>query len=80
MACRMDPLWNSLVVGGLQDGKPFIGTVGMLGTHYTDEHIATGKIHQGDVRLHIVLQQLHLVDRLSVCALLKSLLEEQIMP
>ena len=42
MCCRMDPLWNSLVIGGLQDGKPFLGTVGMLGTHYTDQHIATG--------------------------------------
>jgi 20S proteasome subunit beta 7 len=44
---KMDPLWNSLVVAGLQaDGqgglKPFLGTVGMIGTHYTDEHIATG--------------------------------------
>ena len=39
----MDPLWNSLVVGGLSaDGTPFLGTVGMLGTAYTDQHIATG--------------------------------------
>ena len=39
----MDPLWNSLVVGGLSaDGTPFLGTVGMLGTSYTDQHIATG--------------------------------------
>jgi 20S proteasome subunit beta 7 len=39
---RMDPLWNSLVVGGLQDGKPFLGTITMLGVHYSDDHIATG--------------------------------------
>ena len=39
----MDPLWNSLVVGGLAaNGTPFLGTVGMLGTAYTDQHIATG--------------------------------------
>ncbi len=38
----MDPLWNSLVVGGLQDGKPFLGTITMLGVHYSDDHIATG--------------------------------------
>jgi hypothetical protein len=24
------------------DGTPFLGTVGMLGTHYSDEHVATG--------------------------------------
>ena len=40
----MDPLWNSLVVGGLQDGKPFLGTIGMIGVHYTDGHIATGAL------------------------------------
>eukprot|EP00884_Botryococcus_braunii_P014367 jgi/Botrbrau1/22931/Bobra.0030s0009.1 len=39
---KFDPLWNSIVVGGLVDGKPFLGTVGMLGTHYSDEHVATG--------------------------------------
>ena len=43
----MDPLWNSLVIGGLQPGKdgqlqPFLGTIGMIGTHYEDAHIATG--------------------------------------
>ncbi len=38
----MDPLWNSIVVGGVQDGKPFLGTVGMLGVQFSDEHIATG--------------------------------------
>ncbi|KAL3134988.1 hypothetical protein ABBQ32_007942 [Trebouxia sp. C0010 RCD-2024] len=44
---KMDPLWNSLVIGGLQQGKdgqlqPFLGTIGMIGTHYEDAHIATG--------------------------------------
>ena len=43
---RFDPLWNSLVIGGLKhDGTPFLGTVGMIGTAYTDVHIATGKFH-----------------------------------
>ena len=46
----MDPLWNSLVVAGLQPvpngpAKPFIGFIGMLGTHYDDEHVATGLLH-----------------------------------
>lgn len=39
---RFDPLWNSIVVGGFHGGKPFLGTVGMIGTNYTDEHVATG--------------------------------------
>jgi len=47
MCCRMDPLWNSLVIGGLQadkegELKPFLGFIGMIGTHYEDAHIATG--------------------------------------
>ena len=40
---KFDPLWNSLVVGGVQpDGAPFLGSVGMLGVAYTDAHVATG--------------------------------------
>ncbi len=40
---KMDPLWNSLVVGGVgSDGKPFLGLVGMQGTHYVDSHVTTG--------------------------------------
>lgn len=44
---KMDPLWNSLVIAGLQPvpngpAKPFLGFVGMLGTHYDDQHVATG--------------------------------------
>ena len=39
----MDPLWNSVVVAGLQDDKPFLGTISMLGVHFSDEHIATGE-------------------------------------
>lgn len=39
---RFDPLWNSLIVGGFYDDKPFLGTIGMIGTNYTDTHVATG--------------------------------------
>ncbi len=40
---KMDPLWNSLVVGGVeQDGSSFLGMVGMVGTHYSDSHVTTG--------------------------------------
>jgi len=40
---KFDPLWNSLVVAGCdKQGVPFLGTVGMIGSHYTDAHVATG--------------------------------------
>ncbi|KAK3255293.1 Proteasome subunit beta type-4 [Cymbomonas tetramitiformis] len=39
---KFDPLWNSLVVGGFHNGESFLGTVGMVGTCYTDSHVATG--------------------------------------
>lgn len=39
---KMDPLWNSIVVGGLQADTPYLGIVGMLGTNYTDDTVATG--------------------------------------
>ena len=39
---RVDPLWNNVVVAGLQDGKPFLGCVDKLGTAYQDEVLATG--------------------------------------
>mmetsp|Transcript_13883 Transcript_13883/g.35682 ORF Transcript_13883/g.35682 Transcript_13883/m.35682 type:complete len:297 (+) Transcript_13883:150-1040(+) len=39
---KFDPLWNSLIVGGFYDDKPFLGTIGMIGTNYTDTHVATG--------------------------------------
>ncbi|KFM26878.1 Proteasome subunit beta type-4 [Auxenochlorella protothecoides] len=39
---KMDPLWNSLVVGGWYAGKPFLGSIGMIGTHFTDNTVATG--------------------------------------
>lgn len=40
---KMDPLWNTLVIGGVEaDGTSFLGMVSMVGTHYTDSHAATG--------------------------------------
>jgi 20S proteasome subunit beta 7 len=42
---KFDPLWNSLVVGGVDPadgGKPFLGAVSMLGVKYEDGHVATG--------------------------------------
>ena len=41
---KFDPLWNSLVIAGVdkESGESFLGTVGMIGSHYTDAHVATG--------------------------------------
>ena len=39
---KFDPLWNSLVVAGFKGGASFLGTVSMIGSHYTDAHVATG--------------------------------------
>eukprot|EP00798_Chlamydomonas_sp_ICE-L_P020095 gene20095-26813_t len=40
---KFDPLWNTLVVGGVNpDGTSFLGCVSMVGTHYTDSHVTTG--------------------------------------
>ena len=33
------------MIGGLCGGKPFLGTINMIGIHYTDSHIATGMLH-----------------------------------
>ncbi len=39
---KFDPLWNSLVVAGVKNGRIFLGMVGMIGQHYEDSHIAAG--------------------------------------
>lgn len=39
---KFDPLWNSLVVAGVKHGRTFLGTVGMIGQHYEDSHLAAG--------------------------------------
>ncbi|EFA05833.1 proteasome subunit beta type-4 [Tribolium castaneum] len=39
---KFDPFWNNFVVGGLQDGEPFLGTVDKLGTAYTDKIVCSG--------------------------------------
>jgi 20S proteasome subunit beta 7 len=38
----MNPLWNSLLVGGFKDGKRFLAYVDLLGTTYSASTIATG--------------------------------------
>lgn len=39
---KFDPLWNTLVIGGMQEDKAYLGMVTMIGTHYTDSHVTTG--------------------------------------
>eukprot|EP00850_Spirogloea_muscicola_P001823 SM000007S20783 [mRNA] locus=s7:128402:129929:- [translate_table: standard] len=39
---KFDPLWNSLVLGGVKDGRSYLGVVTMIGVHYEDAHVATG--------------------------------------
>lgn len=40
--CRFNPWWVDLVVGGVQDGVPFLGHVDVRGRAYEDKVIATG--------------------------------------
>ena len=39
---RFDPLWTTLIVGGVQDGKPYLGYVDYIGTAFKNDSIATG--------------------------------------
>jgi len=39
---QMNPLWNSLIIGGFKDGKRFLSYVDLLGTTYTASTLATG--------------------------------------
>jgi 20S proteasome subunit beta 7 len=46
---KMDPLWNSVVFGGVDaDGSPMLGLVDLHGAHFESEVIATGYgLHMG---------------------------------
>ncbi|GLB40676.1 putative proteasome endopeptidase complex, beta subunit [Lyophyllum shimeji] len=39
---KMNPLWNSILVGGVKDGKRFLAYVDLLGTTYSASTLATG--------------------------------------
>lgn len=39
---KMNPLWNQLVVGGMRDGKSFLGMVDLHGSTFTDDMLTTG--------------------------------------
>ncbi|KAM7277634.1 hypothetical protein ACFE04_004768 [Oxalis oulophora] len=39
---KFNPLWNSLVLGGVKNGHKYLGTVNMIGVTFEDSHVATG--------------------------------------
>jgi len=43
---KFDPLWNTLVLGGVKKGpkgdEKYLGMVNMIGTHFEENHVATG--------------------------------------
>lgn len=39
---KFDPLWNSLVVAGFENGKSFLGFVDLVGTAFEDNYVVTG--------------------------------------
>ena len=39
---KFDPLWNTIIIGGFQDGKPFLGCVDHIGTIFKENAVATG--------------------------------------
>lgn len=39
---KFNPLWLDMVVGGMQDGEPFLGHINVRGRAYTNDVISTG--------------------------------------
>ncbi|CAL8999463.1 unnamed protein product [Prunus brigantina] len=39
---KFNPLWNSLVLGGVKKGQKYLGMVSMIGVNVEDNHVATG--------------------------------------
>ncbi|XP_071911629.1 proteasome subunit beta type-4-like [Coffea arabica] len=39
---KFNPLWNSLILGGLKMDRSTLERVTMIGVHYEDNHVATG--------------------------------------
>mmetsp|Transcript_21824 Transcript_21824/g.64398 ORF Transcript_21824/g.64398 Transcript_21824/m.64398 type:complete len:237 (+) Transcript_21824:40-750(+) len=40
--CKMDPLWNMLLVAGYRDGEAYLGYTDLYGSSFTDDYLATG--------------------------------------
>ncbi|KAH0909903.1 hypothetical protein HID58_033224 [Brassica napus] len=39
---KFNPLWNTLVLGGVKNGEIYLGMVSMIGVSFEDNHVATG--------------------------------------
>ncbi|XP_011026587.1 PREDICTED: proteasome subunit beta type-4-like [Populus euphratica] len=39
---KFDPLWNTLLLGGVKKGQKFLGMVTMIGVNFEENHVATG--------------------------------------
>ncbi|CAN6857723.1 unnamed protein product [Brassica oleracea] len=39
---KFNPLWNTLVLGGVKNGQSYLGMVSMIGVSFEDNHVATG--------------------------------------
>jgi len=39
---KMDPLWNSIIVAGFRNGKPYLGSSNIYGTMFEDNFMASG--------------------------------------
>ncbi|EDO14893.1 hypothetical protein Kpol_380p12 [Vanderwaltozyma polyspora DSM 70294] len=39
---KMNPLWNAIIVAGMEDNKPFLRYVNLLGVTYSSQTLATG--------------------------------------
>ncbi|KAL4602033.1 hypothetical protein ACB092_10G023700 [Castanea dentata] len=39
---KFNPLWNSLILGGVKIGQKYLGMVSMIGVNFEDNHAATG--------------------------------------
>eukprot|EP00039_Didymoeca_costata_P018399 m.333299 g.333299 ORF g.333299 m.333299 type:complete len:260 (+) comp17112_c0_seq1:65-844(+) len=39
---KMNPLWNTVIVGGMNQGEPFLGYVDKVGVAYTEDTVASG--------------------------------------
>ncbi|KAL4602051.1 hypothetical protein ACB092_10G024400 [Castanea dentata] len=42
MRNKFNPLWNSLILGGVKIGQKYLGMVSMIGVNFEDNHVATG--------------------------------------
>ncbi|KAF5301635.1 hypothetical protein FQA39_LY10682 [Lamprigera yunnana] len=73
---RFDPFWNNFIVGGIQEGIPFLGTVDKLGTAYEDNAICSGYgAHLALPLIRDALEQNSLMSEVEAKALMTKCME-----